>query len=114
VVVAACATCNAGGVWAFTGHGKKIWSRFSPIDHTEIISTPILVDLDGAGINDVAVGQAGQFYLLRGTNGAPLYKPIETHRIEQNSAAVRDVGPGYGWRMVIQSWVPQGDGQPQH
>jgi hypothetical protein len=114
VVVAACASCNSGGVWAFTGHGKKIWSRFSPIDHTEILSTPILVDLDGNGVNDVAVGQAGQFYLLRGTDGAELYKPIEMNRIEQNSAAVADFGPGTGWRMIVQSWVPRGDGRPAH
>ena len=114
VVVAACATCNAGGVWAFNGHGGQIWSRFSPIDHTEILSTPILVDLDGDGVNDVAVGQAGQFYLLRGRDGAPLYQPIETNRIVQNSAAVADFGPRLGWRLVVQSWVPQGDGQPQH
>ena len=43
-----------------------------------------------------------------------MYRPIEINRIEQNSAAVADFGPGAGWRLVIQSWVPEGDGQPQH
>ena len=32
----------------------------------------------------------------------------------QNSAAVADFGPGYGWRLIVQSWTPQGDGQPEN
>jgi hypothetical protein len=114
VVVTACATCNDGRVWAFNGHGGRLWDMLAANDHTEILSTPILVDLNGDGVNDVAVGQAGQFYFLRGQNGAPLYRPIEINRVVQNSAAVADFGPGYGWRLVIQSWKPQGDGQPQN
>ncbi|MGO9875528.1 MAG: FG-GAP repeat domain-containing protein [Acidimicrobiia bacterium] len=113
VVVTACAACTDGRVWAFNGHGGLMWDMLAPNDHTEILSTPILVDLDGDGVNDVAVGQAGQFYLLRGRDGAPLYQSIEINRVVQNSAAVADFGPGYGWRLVIQSWLPQGDGQPQ-
>jgi len=113
VVVTACATCNDGRVWAFNGHGGLLWDRLAANDHTEILSTPILVDLDGDGVNDVAVGQAGQFYLLRGRDGAQLYRPIEINRIVQNSAAVADFGPGYGWRLIIQSWLPQGDGLPK-
>jgi hypothetical protein len=113
VVVTACATCNDGRVWAFDGHGHLLWNRLAPNDHTEILSTPILVDLNGDGVNDVAVGQAGQFYFLRGQNGAQLYRPIEVNRVVQNSAAVADFGPGYGWRLIIQSWLPQGDGLPK-
>ena len=85
-----------------------------PNDHTEILSSPILVDLNGDGVNDVAVGQAGQFYLLNGRNGASLYRPIEVNRVVQNSAAVADFGPGYGWRLIIQSWLPLGDGLPKN
>ena len=116
VVVAACATCNDGRVWAFTGHGHLLWDVLpgaAENDHTEILSTPILVDLNGDGVNDVAVGQAGEFYFLRGTDGARLYKPIEINRIVQDSAAVADFGPGIGWRMIIQSWRPQGSGLPK-
>ncbi len=114
VVVTTCATCNDGRVWAFNGHGGLLWDMLAPNDHTEILSTPILVDLNGDGVNDVAVGQAGQFYLLRGQDGAWLYRPIEINRVVQNSAAVADFGPGYGWRLIIQSWLPEGDGQPQN
>ena len=67
----------------------------------------------GTESNDVAVGQAGQFYLLNGRNGASLYRPIEVNRVVQNSAAVADFGPGYGWRLIIQSWLPLGDGLPK-
>ena len=117
VVVTACAICNNGRVWAFNGHGGLLWNiepGAPENDHTEMLSTPILVDLDGNGVNDVAVGQAGEFYLLRGRDGARLYRPIEVNRVVQNSAAVADFGPGYGWRLIIQSWVPQGDGLPKH
>jgi hypothetical protein len=116
VVVAACATCNDGRVWAIGGHGHVMWNVVpgaAENDHTEILSTPIIVDLNGDGVNDVAVGQAGEFYFLRGTDGASLYKPIEVNRIVQDSAAVADFGPGVGWRMLIQSWRPQGSGLPK-
>ena len=99
VVVAACAICTDGRVWAFTGHGTPLWNVVpgaTENDHTEILSTPILVDLDGNGVNDVAVGQAGEFHFLRGRDGARLYKPIEVNRVVQNSAAVANFGPGYG------------------
>jgi len=117
VVVTACAVCTDGRVWAFTGHGRALWNVVPGAaegDHTEILSTPILVDLDGNGVNDVAVGQAGEFYFLRGTDGARLYRPIEVGRVVQDSAAVANFGPGLGWRIVVQSWKPQGDGTPAH
>ncbi len=114
VVVTACAICTDGRVWAFNGHGGALWNVLPGNNHTEILSTPILVDLDGNGVNDVAVGEAGEFHFLRGRDGLPLYNPIEVNRVVQDSAAVADFGPGYGWRMIVQSWLPQGDGQPQH
>jgi len=117
VVVAACARCHTGRVWAFTGGGRRLWTvepGAPENDHTEILSTPILVDLDGNGVNDVAVGQAGEFYFLRGNNGGRLYRPIEVNRVTQNSAAVADFGKGYGWRLITQTWRPQGDGLPKH
>jgi hypothetical protein len=113
VVVTACATCNDGRVWAFTGHGGALWNLRPGGSATEILSTPILVDLDGNGVNDVAVGQAGAFHFLRGRDGAALYQRVEVNRVMQNSAAVADFGPGYGWRLIVQSWTPQGNGQPR-
>jgi outer membrane protein assembly factor BamB len=115
VVVAACAICSHGRVWAFTGGGRRLWTvePGAPENvHTEILSTPILVDLDGNGVNDVAVGQAGEFYFLRGNNGGRLYRPIEFNRVMQDSAAVANFGKGIGWRLITQSWRPQGNGQP--
>ena len=117
VVVTACARCTDGRVFAFNGNGKQLWNLVpgaSERAYTEILSTPILVDLDGNGVNDIAVGQAGEFFFLRGRDGARLYKPIEVNRVEQNSAAVADFGAGVGWRLIVQSWVPQGDGQPKN
>jgi hypothetical protein len=117
VVVAACAVCTTGRVWAFTGHGRALWTvepGAAEGNHTEFLSTPVLVDLDGNGVNDVAVGQAGEFYFLRGNDGARLYHPIEVGRVVQDSAAVANFGPGYGWRLIVQSWKPQGDGLPVH
>jgi hypothetical protein len=117
VVVTACAKCNKGRVWAFGGGGKRLWSVAPGAPegaYTEILSTPILVDLDGNGVNDVAVGQAGQFYFLRGRNGGRLYRPIEVNRVTQNSAAVANFGRGVGWRLITQTWKPQGDGRPIH
>ena len=112
VVVTACAICNDGRVWAFSGHGQPLWNVTPGPTHSEILSTPILVDLDGNGVNDVAVGQVGGFYFLRGRDGARLYNPIEVNRVVQDSAAVANFGPGYGWRLIVQSWV-SGDGIPK-
>jgi hypothetical protein len=113
VVVGACATCTTARVWAFTGMGAPLWNV--PVGvNTEILSSPVLVDLDGNGVNDVAVGLAGAFYFLRGRDGASLYPPIEVNRVEQNSAAVANFGAGTGWRLVVQSWLPSGDGTPQN
>ena len=117
VVVAACAACNDGRVWAFNGHGGALWNVVPGAaegNHTEILSTPILVDLDGNGVNDVAVGQTGGLYFIRGRDGARLYHPVETTHVVQNSAAVANFGRGAGWRIVVQSWAPQGDGHPEH
>ena len=36
------------------------------------------------------------------------------NRVTQNSAAVADFGRGYGWRLITQTWRPQGDGAPRH
>jgi hypothetical protein len=117
VVVAACAKCSNGRIWAFGGRGTRLWTVEPGAPwgrHAEFLSTPILVDLDGNGVNDVAVGGVGGFYLLRGTNGGRLYRPIEFNRVMQNSAAVANFGGRYGWRLIVQSWRPQGDGLPRH
>jgi hypothetical protein len=115
VVVAACARCNRGRVWAFGGKGKLLWSVAPGAPEnsfTEFLSSPILADLNGKGVTDVAVGQAGQFFLLNGKTGKRLYRPIEVNRITQNSAAVANFGRGLGWRLVTQTWRPQGNGKP--
>jgi hypothetical protein len=117
VVVTACARCNKGRVWAFDGRGRRLWTVAPGAPEgafTEILSTPILVDLDHRGANDVAVGQAGQFYFLRGRDGHRLYRPIEVNRVTQNSAAVANFGKGQGWRIITQTWRPRGDGRPIH
>ena len=63
-------------------------------------------------MNDVAVGQADEFYFLRGRDGARLYNPVEVDRVVQDSGAVANFGPGYGWRLIVQSFVTP-DGQPK-
>ena len=84
------------------------------LGNTEILSTPILVDLDGNGVNDVAIGQAGQFYFLRGRTARGRTSRSKSAASMQNSAAVANFGKGYGWRLIVQSWRPQGDGLPKH
>jgi len=114
VVVAACAKCAKGRVWAIGPGGRVLWSVEPGAPegyHVELLSTPILVDLDGNGVNDVAVGGTGEFNFLRGADGARLYRPIERNRIIQNSAAVANFGAGVGWRLVVQSWKAT-DGRP--
>ena len=89
VVVAACATCNDGRVWAFTGHGHLLWDVVpgaAENDFTEILATPILVDLDGNGVNDVAVGQAGEFYFLARSRRRA---PVQADRGQPRRAGLR-------------------------
>jgi ribosomal protein L24E len=87
-----------GEVWAVGEKGHGIWHKYGAY-----LSTPILVDLDGNGVNDVAIGDPGGFNFLRGRDGATLYNSIDQGRVIEDSAAVADFGPGYGWRLIVQS-----------
>ena len=60
-------------------------------------------------------GKPGEFYLpARPRRRAPVRADRSRTASMQNSAAVANFGPGYGWRLIVQSWRPQGDGQPKH
>jgi hypothetical protein len=118
VVVAACAQCfsagNPGQVWAFRGNGQHLWNVNPQAQEGmtgEMISSPVLADLNGDGVNDVAVGMGGGLYFLRGQDGTRLYQPVEAGRVVQNSAAVANFGPGVGWRLVVASGIPSGAGR---
>ena len=71
----------------------------APIDHTEILSTPILVDLNGDGVNDVAVGRPASSTPARARTARSCTGRSRSNRIVQDSAAVADFGPGFGWRL---------------
>jgi hypothetical protein len=109
VVVATCAGCstsNPGKVWVFRGNGSLAWSvNPNTFGGGEMISTPVLVDFDGNGANDIGIGDGAGFWFLRGTDGAQLYVPAaqDGNRAHQNSAAVADIGGGLGWRLVTAS-----------
>ena len=102
VVVGSCAGCFVppyGQVEAFSGNGTPMWT--APAGQSEELATPILVDLDGNGTQDVAIGFSGGLNLLRGSDGQPLYTGVEAGGIVENSAAVADFGPGLGWRLAV-------------
>ncbi|HET7489697.1 MAG TPA: VCBS repeat-containing protein [Acidimicrobiales bacterium] len=109
VVVAACGPCSpstTGRVWAWHGNGQHVWDVNPGAQEgntSEMISTPVLADLNGDRVNDVAVGMGGAFFLMNGPDGSRLYNPVSGARAHQNSAAVADFGGSVGWRLVVAS-----------
>ncbi|MGH9153533.1 MAG: FG-GAP repeat domain-containing protein, partial [Acidimicrobiales bacterium] len=102
VVVGTCAQCpstSTGQVWAFRGNGQRLWNvnpGAAEGNTSEMIASPVIADLNGDGVNDVAIGYGGAFFILNGPDGGRLFNPVSGARAHQNSAAVADFGGGVG------------------
>jgi hypothetical protein len=90
-----CAGCD-GEVYVWHGNGALMWHR-APQDSTfhegggDLVSSPMLADLDGNGQNDIVVGNGWGTFFLRGSNGAQLYRSVYL-ATSQNSAAFGQFG----------------------
>jgi hypothetical protein len=91
-----------GLVRAYRGDGTLAW-RTQPNTRYEgggeIISTPVIADLDGDGANDVALGNGWGTFFLRGSDGTRLYEPAGKGLAFQNSPVVGQLGDD--WVVAI-------------
>ncbi len=103
-----CTSCAASPgsskVYAWGGSGRLLWSQTLP--GAQDFSSPVLADLTGDGVPDVAVGSGSGLFALDGTSGAFLFGTSSTVAINtgssQGAPAVADVpgaGPGAGWHL---------------
>ncbi len=107
VVVTTCGPgCPGGGeVWAFRGDGAVLWHvnpGAAEGGSGELLSSAVLANFDGDNANDVAVGDGGAFYVLRGEDGTRMFR-LDTQADHANSAAVADMGGGLGRQLVVAS-----------
>src|SRR5204862_3311296 len=99
--------------YAFRGNGGLLWA-VNPIGNatpSQLLSSPVIADLNGDGVNDVAVGCEGEFCLLNGPDGGKLFETVDKGRIHQAAGAVADFGKGTGWQLIVPSRGPR-DGDP--
>ncbi|MGE0879773.1 MAG: FG-GAP repeat domain-containing protein [Acidimicrobiia bacterium] len=92
-----------GKVWAWKGDGTLIWSVSPNITGEgggEIVSSPVIADLDGNGRQDVVIGNGWGTFFLRGSDGGRLYTPNKYGFTYQNAPAVAEFGDR-GWRLVL-------------
>lgn len=106
-----CVACASGPhgkgtseISAWAGDGKLLWTQ--RLGGAEDLSSPVLVDLTGSGVNDVLVGSGDGMVPLSGADGSYLFGTSPTNAINPcsmlNAAAVDDVpgsGPGSGWHV---------------
>jgi hypothetical protein len=92
-----------GFVRAFRGNGDQLW-RVQPNTRYEgggeMISSPIIADLDGDGANDVALGNGWGTFFLRGSDGARLYESAGKGYAFQNAPAVGRMDDGQ-WVVAL-------------
>ena len=92
-----------GKVYAWQGNGALLWAvepQKSGEGGGEMVSTPVIADLNGDGRQDVAVGNGWGTFTLDGRTGNRLFAPIGIGLTYQNSPAVGNFGAA-GWRLVI-------------
>ncbi|MEO5678138.1 MAG: FG-GAP-like repeat-containing protein, partial [Acidimicrobiales bacterium] len=114
VAIGTCAGCfgdaasggQTGAVFAFRSTGQLLWQKSTA--PYENFSSPIIVDVDGDGDNDVVEGHTGGLFLRDGRTGTPIWDPLLTSQIIRNAPAAADFGGGLGWRLVASSAQPNG------
>jgi hypothetical protein len=104
VVDTVCAHCSngPGQVEAWTGSGHELWTR--TVAPQQMLGSPILVDLNGSGYNDVVAGSTWGLYLLNGRTGGLMYHtarhPLGGPCAVDDTPAVTEI-PGVGWRLFM-------------
>ena len=91
-----------GYVRAYRGNGLLLWKVMPNTRHEgggELISSPVIADLDGDGANDVALGNGWGTFFLRGSDGSRLYEPAGKGLAYQNAPAVGRFGSD--WVVAI-------------
>ena len=80
----------SGRTWSFTSSGDL-----------EMISSPVIGDVNGGGTNEVVVGAAGQLFVLNGPDGAVLQRAVaqQPNVIIKAAAAIGELGAGR-WAVV--------------
>lgn len=93
-------------VAAWSGSGRRLWSRVLPGTSPWLMASPVLVPLLDHASNDVLIGTQFGLSALDGVNGAPLYgtgaRPLTCAATA--SPAVTQApggGPSAGWRVVV-------------
>lgn len=101
-----------GHVRAVRGDGSLLWRARPEVEGEgggEIISSPVIADLDGDGANDVALGNGWATFFLRGRDGARLYEPAGKGFAFQNAPAVGRFGND--WVIAIAGFTTDGSGR---
>lgn len=106
VVDAASVGATATQVAAWSGSGRRVWSRVVPGTSPWLMSSPVLVPLLRHGVNDVLVGTRHGLVALLGATGTPLYgtgaSPVACAATA--SPAVTDAAGGTaatGWSVAV-------------
>ena len=116
MVVAACATCNDGRVWAFTGqrrHSSGAGSGRSVAHRDPLDADPRRPRRQRRQRRrDRSSGSV--LFPARHQRRVAVPSRSKSDRVDAELGRGRELRPGYGWRLIIQSWAPQGNGLPKN
>jgi hypothetical protein len=99
-----------GYIRAYHGNGTLMWATHLMFNHTTPggpVAPPIIVDLNGDGHNDVAVGNNWGLFWLDGRTGH-LIAEMDQFLAHSTAPAVANFGPNFGWRMVATGFSTPG------
>ena len=93
-----------GRLDAFLGNGRT-WA-FTSSGDLEMISSPVIGDVNGGGTNEVLVGAAGQLFVLNGPDGNVLidHRAESPNTIIKSAPAIGELGRGR-WAVVASGFT---------